>query len=300
MTGLAARAGALLLAAAVAPAPLGAQEAAPSARCGAGPTVTYLANAAVLIHGSRSIMIDGPFTDGVDPYPTMTSRALHRARSADPPFDEVDWILVSHAHADHLDPKALADHLVANRTARLVSTRDVVDRVGAAAPRHARLDDRLIVAEPADGESMVIRERRPRIEALALHHGRQRSIRNLGFLVDVDGVRLLHAGDAEVVRSDIEPLGLSERRIDFAFLPTWYVRSERFRPVLDAIGARHVLLIHFPERRAARRMFRRSGGWDAVMQMLSSYEPPIVPLVRRDSVHCLGSLDGPRATGTNH
>lgn len=298
--GLAARAGALLLAVALVPGPVGAQEAVPAERCGARPSLTYLANAAVLIRGTSSIMIDGPFTHGVEPYPTMTSRALQRARSADPPFDEVEWVLISHAHADHFDSQAVVDFLVANRTARLVSTREVVSQVRAAAPRLTRLDDRLIVAEPAEGESTLIRERAPRIEALALHHGRQRSIRNLGFLVDLDGIRLLHAGDAEVVRSDIEPLGLSERRIDFAVLPTWYARSERYRPALDAIGARQVLLMHFPQRRAAGRIFRRSGGWDAVMQMLRGYELPIVPLVRRHSVHCLGDPTGPPAAGTNH
>ncbi|MFW6088717.1 MAG: MBL fold metallo-hydrolase [Gemmatimonadota bacterium] len=271
----------------IAPIPAGAQGVPSPDRCGSNPSLTYLANTAVLVRGTHTVLIDGPFTEGVEPYPRMTAESLRRARAADPPFDEVDWILVTHAHADHGDPRAIADLLTANPTARLASTRAVVERVRSAAPPDLSLAERAVVVEPAEGEFVVVRDRAPRIEALALHHGRNRPVDNLGFLVDIDGVRLLHVGDAEVVVSDIEPLGLAERRIDVALLPTWYVRSERFRPALDALGARRILLTHFPRRQSADRLFRRAGGWDAVMRRIAGYEPPVVPLIRRSSVNCL-------------
>lgn len=264
--------------------------------CEAGPTLAYLANAAVLIRGTHTVLIDGPFTEGVNPYPKFAEETLERARKAEPPFDEVDWVLVTHAHADHGDARAIAELLETNLAARLVSTHAVVERVQAAAAGKAGFGDRLVVVEPAEDEPIVVNEQAPRIEALALHHGRQRSVQNLGFLVDIDGVRVLHAGDAEVVFSDIEPLRLSERDIDVALLPTWYARNHRYRPVLDAVGARRVLLMHFPERRAGDRTFRRSGGWDAVMRRLAAFDPPVVPLVRRDQVYCLGPLFGPSGT----
>lgn len=260
--------------------------------CEAGPTLTYLANSAVLIRGTQTVLIDAPFTDGVEPYPKLNAETLRRARSAEPPFDELDWVLVSHDHADHGDSRAIADLLEANRTVRLISTRAVVARVRAEIGDHSRLAHRLVAAEPAEGEPIVVNEEAPRIEVLALHHGRRRAVTNLGFLVDVDDVRVLHVGDAEVTVPDIEPLGLSQRDVDVALMPSWYVRSERFRPVLDALGTRRVLLMHFPERHAGDRLFRQSGGWDAVLRSIAETDPSMVPLIRRGRTYCLDPFAG--------
>ncbi len=285
----------LLLAAAA-----GAQEAPPGAlsdaRCGLSPSLTYLANEAVLIRGEATVLIDGPFTTGVRPYPRMTARSLRRARSAEPPFDEVDWVLISHAHADHVAPGALVDLLDANPRARLASTPSVIDRVRAAAlPDEVHLGRRLVTVEPSEGESMILQNEAPRIEAFSLHHGRHRDVENLGFFVDVDGVRFLHVGDAEVRLPDIEPLALDERDIDVALLPSWYVTGEDFRPVVGALAARRVYLMHLPVRLEADRHFRRFGGWDGVMQLVPEFDTQIRPLLRRDRVLCPlgpGAADG--------
>ncbi|MFW6083706.1 MAG: MBL fold metallo-hydrolase [Gemmatimonadota bacterium] len=278
---------AMALAALASPGLAAAQEHPPPEACQAGPTLTYLANSAVLIRGAHTALIDAPFTDGVEPYPRLRAETLRRARSAEPPFDDLDWVLVSHDHADHGDARAIADLLEANRSVRLISTRAVVVRVRAEAGDASRLADRLVAVEPVEGEPIAVNDRAPRIEVLALHHGRRRAVTNLGFLVDMDGVRMLHVGDAEVTLPDIEPLGLSGRDIDVALMPTWYARSDRFRPVLDALEARRVLLMHFPERRAGDRLFRRSGGWEAFMRSIAESDPPMVPLIRRGRTYCL-------------
>lgn len=266
------------------------------ARCGPSPSLTYLANEAVLIRGEATVLIDGPFTAGVRPYPRMTARSLRRAKDAEPPFDEIDWVLVSHAHADHVAPGALADLLEANFRARLASTRSVIDRVRAAASADdVHLGRRLMIVGPAEGESAVLQEEAPRIEVFSLHHGRHRDVENLGFLVDVDGIRFLHVGDAEVVLPDIEPLALGERAVDVALLPSWYVTGEDFRPVVGALGAKRVYLMHLPVQREADRHFRRFGGWDGVARLLSEFDSPIRPLLRRDRVLCplgLEATDG--------
>lgn len=111
---------------------------------------------------------------------------------------------------------------------------------------------------------------------------------NVGWLVDLGGVRLLHAGDAQVGDADLASLPpLAELGIDVALMPAWYVASEAFRPLLPRLEARRILLMHFAERGASDRFYRRQGGWGGMMRRVTESGLPIELLVRRGAVVCL-------------
>lgn len=262
--------------------------------CEDGASLTYLANAAVLLRAGSDVLIDGPFTTGVDPYPRFTPSALDAVRRAHDPFGDVDWLLVTHAHDDHIDPAAAAEHLIANPAARLASTREVVDAVRAEAREHAGVADRLVVAEPVEGRSVVVHPRDPRIEAVTLDHGPGRSVENIGFIVETGGLRLLHVGDSEVTRPGFERLALGGRDLDVALLPTWYVTGSTYRPALEVIGARRTLVVHFPKPDVDDGFVRRLGGWAGVWAFFERIDPEFVPLVDRGATICLdgGSTEG--------
>ncbi|MFW6078839.1 MAG: MBL fold metallo-hydrolase [Gemmatimonadota bacterium] len=256
-------------------------------RCEDAVAVTYLANASVLLRGTSRVLIDGPFTTGVEPYPRYRPDALRAARDADGPFAEVEWILVTHAHADHMDADAIVEHLRSNGRARVASTREAIERIARASGGDPAIVERLVAVAPAEAASTVVHPRGPRIEALALHHGRDRDIVNIGFLVDVDGVRFLHPGDSEATAPEFRALSMPARDIDVALIPTWYYTSPTYRPALEHVNARTMLAMHFPAPAYEGGFVGRLGGWSEVRRFLERFDPPPVPLTERGATLCI-------------
>ena len=55
------------------------------------------------------------------------------------------------------------------------------------------------------------------------HSGHLRTTENLGYLLTVNGKKLLHVGDADMSAENFEPYKLNNESIDVAFLPFWYL-----------------------------------------------------------------------------
>ena len=93
------------------------------------PQVRYVANAGMLVTvHARQFLIDAPIREGIAPYPISAADERQRLESARPPYDNVDAILITHWHADHFSPAAVAAHLWHNSRALLVSSPQVVER----------------------------------------------------------------------------------------------------------------------------------------------------------------------------
>ena len=91
---------------------------------------------------------------------------------------------------------AVSRHLSSNPQALFVSTPQAVEKLKAAEPQFASLKSRIIAAAPKEGERVRIEHRGIAAQALNVHHGRNRHIENLGFLVEIAGRKLLHIGAA--------------------------------------------------------------------------------------------------------
>jgi hypothetical protein len=100
-----------------------------------GVKVTFVNIAGFLITvGDKKILIDALYHG----YP---EGILKPVISAQPPFDGVDLILVTHEHQDHLSPELVLSHMSSNPDAILVSSQSAVDQVVA---RDAAIRDRVI------------------------------------------------------------------------------------------------------------------------------------------------------------
>ncbi len=124
------------------------------------------------------------------------------------------WVFASHKHSDHLDPGTLPDLFAASPDARLVLPAAIVEHaVGLGLAR-----ERLIPVrgdETLDGEGFrvhVLPSAHPDLD-----YTEESGYPFLGFVFDLDGVRLYHSGDTVVYP------GLAERlralQPDIAFLP---------------------------------------------------------------------------------
>jgi L-ascorbate metabolism protein UlaG (beta-lactamase superfamily) len=163
--------------------------------------VTYLGHATTLIEtGGARLLTD----------PVLRSRIAHIRRHAAPPspphLEDVDAVLISHGHADHLDPPSLrllgrdVTVIVPRGLGRLLGRRRLGEARELGAGERARVGSVTITAVPAahDGRRLPVG---PRVSAL-------------GYLIE-GGSRTYFAGDTDLFEG-MREIGPD---LDLALLP---------------------------------------------------------------------------------
>lgn len=133
-------------------------------------------------------------------------------RGAD--LKSVDLVIASHKHSDHLDPETTREILNASPRARLIvpeALRGYAIELG--------IDDRRLIGLDAGGSfefpGARIRAIPSAHEGLDVDDSRRHLY--LGFVIEIDGIRLYHSGDTVVYDGLIANLGAA--RFDLLFLP---------------------------------------------------------------------------------
>jgi L-ascorbate metabolism protein UlaG (beta-lactamase superfamily) len=190
------------------------------------PVVRWLGHATVLMElGGVRLLTD----------PVLRSRILHIRRVA-PPVDpahhaELDAVLVSHLHRDHLDVPSL--RRLERETTRLV--------VPAGTGRLAARQGFESVAELSPGQQLRIGD--AVVQAVpAVHDGGRNplgmKVQPLGYLVEGAGVRVYFAGDTDLFDA-MADLG----ELDLALLPVWGWGPSLGGGHLDPAGAARALTL---------------------------------------------------------
>jgi L-ascorbate metabolism protein UlaG (beta-lactamase superfamily) len=222
--------------------------------------ITYIANEGVLIaDGGKQVLIDGLHREYEPDYAFLPQPYRERIETAQPPFDKIDVILVSHRHLDHFHPQALADHLRHNATTVLVSSEQVVHEIESKTADFGTIRARVTTTTPALRQKIATTAGGVELEILGLGHGtgRHRDIQNLGHVVKLGGKKLLHVGDADTSPEIFEAFHLDEQNIDVAFLPTWFLLSDEGADIVrNHIKPKHIVAVHLGPREPARTFER--------------------------------------------
>ena len=226
----------------------------------------YVANAGWLLtlEGAR-FLVDAPIRDGIPPYATSPADQRRRLESAQPPYDRVDAILITHWHEDHFSPEAVAAHLRASSRTVLVSSPEVIERLRAVAPELPA--GRLRAVLPPPGTSEDVKVANVTVRVLRIRHNDTRRFpeQHLGFLVG-EPAPVLHVGDADPSAENFTLMrGLP--KVDLALLPFWYLTSAASRRMVEqAIAPRRIAGMHLPPSEAAGLAAKlRAAGVDAVL-----------------------------------
>ena len=218
--------------------------------------ITYIANEGVLIAADgKQVLIDGLHREYQPDYTFLPQPYREQIETAQPPFDKIDVILVSHRHLDHFHPEAVARHLRHNLRTVLVSSEQIVREIETNVADYAAIKARVTTMTPALRQRTPVTAAGVDIELLGVGHGtgRHRDIQNLGHVVTLGGKKLLHVGDADTSAEIFEAFDLDEQNIDVAFLPTWFLISDEGADIVrNHIKPKHIVAVHLGPREPAR------------------------------------------------
>lgn len=209
--------------------------------------ITYLANEGFLLSsGADKVLIDGLFREGIEGYATLDLEWRESVETAQPPFDTVDVVLATHHHADHFHPLAVCRYLESNPISMLVSTQQALDQIRSACDNPSAFAGRAKAAMRPDGTSVPVVLDALKIDAVFLHHGPASPVENLGYMIEIGGLTVLHMGDSQATLEDMQAAGLGERPVDLAFVPFWYLIDARWTPAIELIQPAGIVAMHIP------------------------------------------------------
>ena len=132
--------------------------------------VTYVGNAGFLIQvDNQKILIDALFRGFEGDY-ILPEHIQEKLNNAQAPFNDVDLILVTHAHGDHISSSMVLQHMRNNSKAIFASTKQTVDVLN----ERDTLDhfhERRIGFNPSKEESDIKEIQGIIIETFLLPHG---------------------------------------------------------------------------------------------------------------------------------
>ena len=210
-------------------------------------TVTFVANEGVLLSSrSGKVLIDALFRSYKDF--VVPSDSLRQAMEAGrPPFDSVNLALATHWHGDHFEPRPVFSFLRANPGATFLASRQVLDSLARYEPARSLPARQLVPSTMEPGTRRRLTVNGITVDVLGITHGtgRNRAVQHLGYLVELDGVRVLHLGDSWVEDHTFKPFRLDTMRVHVALVPSWLLRNAETRAVIIRdIRPRTVMAFH--------------------------------------------------------
>jgi L-ascorbate metabolism protein UlaG (beta-lactamase superfamily) len=196
--------------------------------------ILYIANDGFLIRASnKKILIDGLFGRFESDWCHVpTGETIEKMETGTDPFDQIDVILISHAHIDHFNAKIVLNHLESNETGVLLCPEQVrleLEKEKGYKKISARVME--ITPEYEEGsQTIVIKGMEIKVKRLKhstyyieneetrQKYNKHENVQNLGFTIEIAHKKIFHGGDWSNDDPERNTNPLAEARMDVAFL----------------------------------------------------------------------------------
>jgi L-ascorbate metabolism protein UlaG (beta-lactamase superfamily) len=205
--------------------------------------VTYIANEGFLISmGGTKLLVDALYK--TKNYPSPSEDVAASMVEGISPFDDVDYVLVTHDHADHFSAEMVSRFLLVHPGTQFIASPEVCSKLtGDSAAKRQRTGIDLKM-----GRHRTIRGKKAEIVVLRLDHSGSRDISNLAFLVRSNGYTIMHVGDALLAHNEenLRAFDWSSYNVDLLFVEHFDRSSPAQEIIENLIKPRHVVLMHIP------------------------------------------------------
>lgn len=201
--------------------------------------VKYIGNMGVLISsGESKLIIDALHQDNEWEFEEPTPVMVNNIISGKDVFAGMPLLLSTHNHEDHFNAELTAKFLeINNRNA--VLTEQSVNDIKKIYERYSELENSISVTDNSDNGIMNFDFGDVKVKAINLSHGNE--TQNTGYIVELNGIKVLHVGDAMPEESNFKKYNLPDEKIDVLLLPVWFYR---YQELVNSFGADQVLYVH--------------------------------------------------------
>jgi len=199
----------------------------------------HVANAGVKISSGESVILVDALFGKHDFYNYVSKKDFPLLLKSN-----ADIALATHKHSDHFGVERVKEFLNYLPNALFFSTTQVVGIL------NGKVNDKQIKTAALTGfESVSFNHNNIAITALNLPHvgSKQRPdiiMPNYGYLIEVNGWKILHVGDAIIDESVIAGLKLDEMNIDVALLPSWIPEEKGGLKLIESMKVGKVVFMH--------------------------------------------------------
>jgi L-ascorbate metabolism protein UlaG (beta-lactamase superfamily) len=213
--------------------------------------VTYIGNEGFLIQAAgKKVLVDALF-DGQTTYLAPSQELFAQMTGGTGPFADVDLLLVTHWHGDHFNSKLVFEFLHHHARCRLVAHTQVVDLLRKE-EGFAQIEKQIHEVKLEPGAYEKISLNGIAFDVLCLKHmsddPKKEPTRNLGFIVELGGVRFLHLGDSSIDQSEahLNRYPFEQSPVDILFL-NQYDRSQATQQfIARKIKPSQIVAMHIP------------------------------------------------------
>lgn len=111
-------------------------------------------------------------------------------------------------------------------------------------------DDRIITIETKDYQKQTVEIGDISVTGFYMNHvspNRHGSVQNVGYLIEMEGKKILHVGDSNWFEEAFTKLNLQEENIDVAIFPYWMLLDDDDSPKLkEWVSPKHIVATHLP------------------------------------------------------
>ena len=207
--------------------------------------ITYIANEGILIeYGGKRVLIDALHKSDLKLYQFTKIAFRQNMLGKVVPFDKIDLYMVTHVHGDHFNPEMTIDFLEKHEEVIMVAPNQVIDTM-----KNADYLAGQIYRLNGTDKGLVYEMDGIKISALPLIHSyppKNAWIENMAYLLDFDGLTVLHVGDAEFLPENLNRIQKAiGKGVDYVLLPDWYFEDkETIAQVQQKIKAKKYMAMH--------------------------------------------------------
>ena len=201
--------------------------------------IKYLGNMGVLISsGSSKVLIDALHQANPWGYGEPSKNTIENILSGQDEFKNAPLLLVTHNHADHFNPELTYIFLENKNNMALLTEQSAAD-IKNKYMDFNKIKSSIILTDNSENGVINFNKGNISVKGINLSHGNK--TQNTGYIVETNGIKIFHSGDAEPVAENFAKYNLEEENIDIVILPTWFIDSGE---LVKSFNAKHVIFIH--------------------------------------------------------
>jgi L-ascorbate metabolism protein UlaG (beta-lactamase superfamily) len=218
-------------------------------------SVTYLGNEAVMVsNGSSKIVFDPFFHNNYNIYQLVPEQILQAMFENKAPYDEIDAIFISHAHADHFAADMILKFLKSHPKSKLIAPKQAIDQLYELENSSA-VNSQITAIELEYGDPpKIINIDDLLVEVVRVPHSgwpnSRLEVSNLVFRVTLENtVTVMHMGDADPNDIHFKPYEnyWKSNLTNLAFPPYWFFYSSFGPEILkNRINTLESIGVHVP------------------------------------------------------